>query len=113
MNRAPLQRVAAGVVAALALLTPSVIYREATRPGSVFLREHAEGAWIRDGDPFYLTSDDLPSVRAYRTRFEVARAPASAPLVLRTTGRATVLLDGEAIAELPEPADRNESRRVE
>src|SRR6185436_16272219 len=114
MNRAPLQRLAVGAVAALALLTAIAIHREATRPGSVFLREHrGGGAWIRDGDPFYLTADDLPATRAYRVRFEVDRVPASAPLALRATGRTAVLLDGQPVAELSEPADWNEPRRVE
>lgn len=107
------QRVAAVAVAALALLTAGAIHREATRPGSVFLRAHPEGEWIRDGDPFFLTVDDLPAVRAYRTRIEVVRVPATAPLVLRTTGRTAVRIDGEPIADLPEPIDWNEPRSVE
>jgi hypothetical protein len=109
MNRSA----AAGFVAALSLLMVCATYREATRPGSLFLRERPPGSWIRDGDPLALKASDSPAIRAYRTRFEVSRVPPSAHLTLRTTGQTAVLLDGQPIAELPTAVDWNEARTVE
>ncbi len=105
--------VAAGVVAAVTLLTAFATYHEATRPGSLFLRNPPQERWIRDGDPFFLKATRRPSTSAYQTHFEVRRVSPTAPLLLRTTGRTSVLLDGEAVAELPDPVDWNEPRTVE
>jgi Dolichyl-phosphate-mannose-protein mannosyltransferase len=111
---APARRyAAAGVVAVLALLAAVAVHREATRPGAVFLRDAPPGQWIRDGDPFYLIVSRREDTRAYRTRFAVDAVPASAPLLLRTTGAAVVLLDARPIAELPAPADPNELRTLD
>jgi hypothetical protein len=111
---APARRyAAAGVVATLALLAAFAIHREAARPGAVLLRDAPPGLWIRDGDPFHLIVSRNAETRAYRTRFTVNAVPASAPLLLRTTGAAVVLLDARPIAELPAPADCNEPRALD
>ena len=111
---APARRyAAAGVVATLALLTAFAIHREAARPGAVLLRDASPGHWIRDGDPFYLVVSRRAETRAYRTRFTVDAVPASAPLLLRTTGAAAVLLDARPIADLPAPVDCNEPRALD
>ena len=105
--------VTAGVVAALALVAAFAIHREATRPGSVYLREPPHGRWIRDGNPFNLKATYDPSASAYRTRFGVIGDPPSAPLILRATGATTVLLDGAAVAQFPDPVEWNEPGSVE
>src|SRR5262245_24173997 len=111
---APARRyAAAGGVAVLALLAALAVHREPTRPGAVFLRDAPPGQGIRGGDPFYLPVSRREETRAYRTRFAVDAVPPSAPLPLRTTGAAVVLLDARPIAELPAPADPNELRTLD
>jgi hypothetical protein len=111
---APARRfAAAGVVAALALLAGFAIHREASRPGAVWLRDAPPGRWIRDGDPFHLIVSRSAETRAYRTRFAVDAVPAHAPLALRTTGVAVVLLDARPVAELPRPTDPTEPRAID
>ena len=111
---APARRfVAAGIVVALALVTAFAIQREVSRPGAVYLRDAAPAHWIRDRDPFHLVVSRNAETRAYRTRFTVDEVPASAPLVVRATGAAVVLLDARPVAALPAPADCNEPRTIE
>jgi len=104
---------AAGIVAALALVAGFAIHREMTRPGTVFVRDAPRGQWIRCGDPLYLKATSRPASCTYRTRFDVSEPARSAPLTIRTTGPALVRLDGEPIAELPDPGDWNEPHTVE
>jgi dolichyl-phosphate-mannose-protein mannosyltransferase len=99
--------------AALAVLTAAAIYREATRPGSVFLHPAPRGEWIRSGDPLYLKASGDAVSGTYRARFAVSEPPHSAPLVVRATGPANVRLDGRRVSELPDPSDWNEPRTVE
>src|SRR5688572_8470623 len=103
---------AAVVVAAIALAAAVEVVREATRPGSVFLHPTPH-EWIRCGEPLHLKAERRAISCTYRTRFAVDAAPRSAPLALWATGPAVVRLDGNAIAELPDPADWNEPRTVE
>jgi hypothetical protein len=103
--------VAGSFAAALALISCAAIYREATRPGSMFVRPVPRGEWIRCGDPIDLQATSAAVSCAYRTRFSAAGS-ARAALVLRTTGPAVVRVDGDPIAELAEPADRNDPHTV-
>jgi hypothetical protein len=104
---------AAVVVAAIALVAALTIQREVSRSGAFYLRDASPAHWIRDGDPFHLIVSRSAETRAYRTRFTVDEIPASAPLVLRTTGAAVVLIDARPVAELPAPVDCNEPRTIE